>query len=165
MADASDRIKEHRERKERLEDAAADARAILSERRAHLDDVKTISAYAKDMRVFLNESELTERRAFIESFVEEIIVMPGDALMRYTVPMPDDSLIPGRATFLVALNGSVLSTMHVGGRLGMSTRACYPHPRPISLAALIFRRETCTWQMRPTQASGLWQSARKGSAS
>ena len=62
MADASDRIKEHRERKERLEDAAADARAILSERRAHLDDVKTISAYAKDMRDFLNESELTERR-------------------------------------------------------------------------------------------------------
>ena len=91
MADASDRIKEHRERKERLEDAAADARAILSERRAHLDDVKTISAYAKDMRDFLNESELTERRSFIESFVKEIIVIPGDALIRYTVPMPDDS--------------------------------------------------------------------------
>ena len=87
MADASDRIKEHRERKERLEDAAADARAILSERRAHLDDVKTISAYAKDMRDFLNDSELTERRAFIESFVKEIVVMPGDALMRYTIPI------------------------------------------------------------------------------
>ena len=115
MADASDRIKEHRERKERLEDAAADARAILSERRAHLDDVKTISAYAKDMRDFLDESELTERRAFIESFVKEIINMPGDALMRYTVPMPDDNLIPGRATFSVALNGSVLSTVHDGG--------------------------------------------------
>jgi site-specific DNA recombinase len=115
IADASDRVKEHRERKERLEDAAADARAILSERRAHLDDVKTISAYAKDMRDFLNESELTERRAFIESFVKEIIVMPGDALMRYTVPMPDDSLIPGRATEKVALNGSVLSTVHDGG--------------------------------------------------
>ena len=49
IADASDRIKEHRERKERLEDAAADARAILSERRAYLDDVNTIAAYAKDM--------------------------------------------------------------------------------------------------------------------
>ena len=116
MADASDRIKEHRERKER-----ADARAILSERRAHLDDVKTISAYAKDMRDFLNESELTERRAFIESFVKEIIVMPGDALMRYTVPMPDDSLIPGRATDKVALNGSVLSTVHDGGPKPEST--------------------------------------------
>ena len=87
IADASDRIKEHRERKERLEDAAADARAILSEHRAHLDDVKTISAYAKDMRDFLNESELTERRAFIESFVKEVVAMPGNALLRYTVPI------------------------------------------------------------------------------
>ena len=87
IADASDRIKEHRERKERLEDAAADARAVLSQRRAHLDDVKTISAYAKDMKDFLQESELTERRAFIESFVKEIIVIPGDALIRYTIPI------------------------------------------------------------------------------
>ena len=50
--------------------------------------------------------------------------MPGDALMRYTVPMPDDSLIPGRATEKVALNGSVLSTVHDGGRY--RTRTCDP---------------------------------------
>ena len=87
LADASDRIREHRERKERLEDAAADARAVLSERRAYLDDVNTIAAYAKDMKDFLEESELTERRAFIESFVKEIIVIPGDALIRYTIPI------------------------------------------------------------------------------
>ncbi len=115
MADAAGRIKEHRDRQERLEDAAAEARAILADRRAVLDDVETITAYAKDMRDFLNESELTERRAFIESFVKEIVVMPGDALMRYTVPMPDDSLIPGRAAEKVALNGSVLSTVKNGG--------------------------------------------------
>ena len=29
--------------------------------------------------------------------------MPGNALLRYTVPMPDDSLIPVRATEKVAL--------------------------------------------------------------
>ena len=114
IADASDRIKEHRERKERLEDAAADARAILSERRAYLDDVSTIATYAKDMKDFLNESELTERRAFIESFVKEIIVIPGDALIRYTVPMPDDSFLAGRAAENVPLDASVLSTVHVG---------------------------------------------------
>ena len=91
VSDAADRIKEHRDRKERLEDAAADARAVLSQRRAYLDDVSTISAYAQNMKDFLEESELTERRAFIESFVKEIIVVPGDALIRYTVPMPDDS--------------------------------------------------------------------------
>ena len=115
MTDASDRIREHRDRQERLEDAAADARAILSQRRGVLDDVETIAAYAQDMSVFLNESELTERRAFIETFVKEVVVMPGDALVRYTVPMPDDSLIPGRDAEEVALKGSVLSTVKNGG--------------------------------------------------
>ena len=110
MADASDRIKE------RLEDAAADARAILSQRRAVLDDVNTIAAYAQDMSEFLNESELTERRAFIETFVKEIVVMPDDALLRYTVPMPEDSLAPGMSAEDMALNGSVLATVPVGGR-------------------------------------------------
>ena len=88
MADASARI---RERQERLEDAATDARAILSQRRAVLDDVNTIAAYAQDMSEFLNESGLTERRAFIETFVKEIVVTPGDALLRYTIPMRGDS--------------------------------------------------------------------------
>ena len=114
ISDASDRIKEHRERKQRLEDAAEDARAVLSQRRAHLDDVNTIAAYARDMKDFLQESELTERRAFIESFVKEIVVIPGDALIRYTVPMPDDSFLPGGVTENMALDDSVLSTVQVG---------------------------------------------------
>ena len=42
--------------------------------------------------------------------------MPGDALMRYTVPMPDDSLIPGKNAEQMARNGSVLSTVKNGGR-------------------------------------------------
>ncbi len=83
--------------------------------------METIAAYAQDMSEFLNESELTERRAFIETFVKEIVVMPGDALLRYTVPMPDDSLIPGRVAEKVALNGSVLSTVHSGGAGGTRT--------------------------------------------
>ena len=58
MADASDRIKEHRERQERLEDAAVDARAILTQRRTVLDDVETIAAYAQDMSEFLNQSKM-----------------------------------------------------------------------------------------------------------
>ena len=116
MADASDRIREHRERQERLEYFAEQARADLSRRRKVLDNANTIAAYAIDMKDFLNESELTERRAFIQSFVKEIIVVPGDALLRYTVPMPDDSLIPGRSAEKVALNGSVLPTLPDGGR-------------------------------------------------
>ena len=86
-----------------------------------MDDVSTIAAYTKDMKDFLNESELTERRAFIESFVKEIIVIPGDALIRYTVPMPDDSFLAGRATEKVPLDASVLSTVHFGPQRGTRT--------------------------------------------
>ena len=40
--------------------------------------------------------------------------MPGKAVVRYTVPMPDDSPIPGKRTEDMALNGSVLSTVKSG---------------------------------------------------
>ena len=83
--------------------------------------METIAAYAQNMSEFLNESELTERRAFIESFVKEIIVMPGDALMRYTFPMPDDSPIPGKLTERVALDGS--GAAYNGRRWGLN---CLP---------------------------------------
>ena len=114
MADASDRIREHRDRQERLEAAASEARALLSERRETLDDVETIAAYAQDMSEFLKESELTERRSFIETFVNEIVIMPGKAVVRYTVPMPDDSRIPGGSAEDMALSGAVLSTVKSG---------------------------------------------------
>ena len=105
LSDASDRIREHQERRERLEDAAADAKAILSQRRAVLDDAETIAAQAQDMSEFLSESQTTERRAFIETFVKEIVVMPGSALLRYTIPMPVDGLMPGRNAEEMALDG------------------------------------------------------------
>ena len=113
--DFKPRIRDHRERQERLEETAEEARALLSQRRVVLDDVKTITAYAEDMSEFLNESELTERRAFIESFVKEIVVRPGNAVVRYSIPMPEDSRIPGRVTEEVALHVPVLSTVKLGG--------------------------------------------------
>ncbi len=119
--DFKPRIRDHRERQERLEATAEGARALLSQRRVVLDDVKTITAYAEDMSEFLNESELTERRAFIESFVKEIVVRPGNAVVRYSIPMPEDSRIPGRVAEEVALHGPVLSTVKYGGPCGDRT--------------------------------------------
>ena len=112
MADAGNHIRELRDRQKLLEDEASAAREILTQRRFVLDNVNTIEAYAKEMRDFLKHSELTERKAFIQSFVKEIVVMPGDALLRYTVPMPSDSLIPGKAIEKLALNDPVLVSEH-----------------------------------------------------
>ena len=46
MADASERIKEHRERKEKLEIAAEEARELLAERRVMLDSADIIATFA-----------------------------------------------------------------------------------------------------------------------
>ena len=121
IEDFKPRIREHRERQGKLETSAAEARAMLSQRREVLDDVETITAYAQDMSVFLNESELTERRAFIESFVKEIVVQPGNALLRYTIPMPEDSPIGDSDAEELALHAPVLSTVKSGGAEGIRT--------------------------------------------
>ncbi len=114
MADASERIEEHRERKERLEIAAEEARAVLSERRSVLDSADTIAAFAAEMSEFLKTSELTETKAFVGSFVKEIVVKPGKATIVYSLPTPDDSPIGGADAAGVALNGRVRSTVRHG---------------------------------------------------
>ena len=121
MTDIAPRIKEHRERERKLQDAAREAEAALSERRVRLDDVETIAAFAKDMSEYLNQSELTERRAFIGSFVEEIVVGPGEAKVRYTIPMPQDSRIAGMDAEEMAIPRPVLSTVSHGGDRGTRT--------------------------------------------
>ena len=121
ISDVLPRVREHKERRERLEEAASEARAGLSERRAVLDDVPTITAYAQEMSAFLATSELTESKAFIRSFVKEIAVAPGAATIRYTIPMPEDSPLRGGDAEEVALGSPVLSTVQSGGRYWIRT--------------------------------------------
>ena len=87
MSQASDRIKEHWERKEKLEVAAEEARALLKDRRQFLDSADTIATFAEEMGEFLNNSELTETRAFVHSFVKKVEVKPGKATIVYTIPI------------------------------------------------------------------------------
>ena len=121
MADATDRIREHRERKEKLEVAAEEARSTLFQRRVTLDKVETITAFAQNMSEYLKTSEVTESRAFIRSFVKEIEVRPGRAVIHYTIPTPEDSPIGGGDAAEVALNGGVMSTVQHGGDRGTRT--------------------------------------------
>ena len=148
ISDATSRIREHRERQEKLESAAEEARALLSERRAVLDNVDTIAAFAEDMSDFLMTSEITESRAFIKSFVKEIVVMPDNAVVRYTIPMPDDSPIPGRDAEEMALNGSVLSTVKFGGRWLTPTATVTPLAPLVPLYSVGRRRILRPWLSR-----------------
>ena len=121
MADASERILEHRYRREQLEAAAEEARAVLSQRRELLDSADTIAAFARDMSEFLRTSELTETKAFVRSFVKEVMVRPGGATIIYTIPTPEDSPIGGKDAAEVALGGGVRSIGYGGGAGGDRT--------------------------------------------
>ena len=121
IADATQRIRGHRERQEKLEDAAEEARASLADRRMMRDNVETITAFAKDMSDFLMESDLTESKAFIRSFVKEVAVAPGTATIHYTIPMPQDSPMPGQDAQKIALKRGVLSTVPRGTPGGTRT--------------------------------------------
>ena len=115
MADASERIREHRERKEKLEIAAEEARALLSDRRQFLDSAETIATFAAEMGDFLKTSELTETKAFVGSFVKEIVVKPGRAAIVYSIPTPDDSPAGGADAVEIALSGRVMNSVRHGG--------------------------------------------------
>ena len=99
------RIKANTERRNLLEASLKEAQSILSQRKSVKNDLEAIVARAQDMGEFLNESELSERKALAEALVREIVVMPGKAVVRYTVPMAGDSHTPGADSEEVPLDG------------------------------------------------------------
>ena len=51
-----------------------------------------MTEYINDMHEVLKEGTLTERRAFIRSFVKEIKVTGNEAVLTYSPPIPPDRL-------------------------------------------------------------------------
>ena len=45
----------------------------------------------KDLKEFLEESNIFERRAFFRSFIESIEVDGGQITLNYTLPLPPDN--------------------------------------------------------------------------
>ena len=91
---ASPRIRANRDQRKRLEALLQEANAILSQRRAIRDDVATITAKTLDMTAYPEESELPERKAFVQTLVRDIVVIPGKATIHYKVPIAKDSPNP-----------------------------------------------------------------------
>ena len=122
VADAVSRIRDHRERLERLEKAAEETRAALAERRAVLDSADTIAAFAEEMSEFLKTSEIAETRGFMRSFVEEVAVESGKAVIRYTIPTPYDSPLRGSDNAEIEFEPRFMATAYCGGADGIRTR-------------------------------------------
>ena len=90
---------------------------MLAERRELLDSAELVAAFAAEKGGFLATSELTETRAFLRTFIQGIDIRPGRALIRYTIPMPEDSPIGRSDRAEVELESGVRKSVRVGGAL------------------------------------------------
>ena len=116
IEDFKPRIRDHRERQERLQAKAEEARVLLSQRRVVLDDVETITEYCEDLSRYLNESELTETAGLHRVLRQgDRGAARGSRGALYTIPMPEDSPIGGRDSEEVVLHSPVLSSVKSGG--------------------------------------------------
>ena len=59
-----------------------------------------IEGYVADFREFLQEGTFPERKALIRNFVEGIEVTGDEAVLTYTIPMPNDGVTSESASVL-----------------------------------------------------------------
>ncbi len=88
----SPRIFSLRHREEQLEAGLDDAVRQLERRRIELPTTEEMKVYVADLREFLKEGTIPERKALIRNFVEDIKVVGDEATLTYTIPMPKDGV-------------------------------------------------------------------------
>ena len=96
----SPRILSLRHREEQLEAARDDAERQLEQRRVELPTTEEIKGYVADFRGFLQEGTFPERKPLIRNFVEGIEVAGDEAVLTYTIPMPNDGVTSESASVL-----------------------------------------------------------------
>ena len=115
LDDLSPRIQELRQRQDQIIASRAELQELMSERRDEVRDVSGIVKYVEDMRMLLQESSLSEQKAFIRSFVKEIVVKGKEALLRYSLPLPPESLTGMSDPDDSGFPAGVLSSVRSGG--------------------------------------------------
>ena len=96
----SPRILSLRHREEQLEAARDDAERQLEHRRVELPTTEEIKEYVADFRDFLEEGTIPECKALIRNFVEGIEVNGDEAVLTYTIPMPNEGVTSESASVL-----------------------------------------------------------------
>ena len=96
----SPRILSLKSRQDQLTAAREEAEGQLEQRRAELPTSKEIKGYVADFREFLQEGTFPERKALIRNFVQGIEIVEDEAVLTYTIPMPQDGVTSESASVL-----------------------------------------------------------------
>jgi len=101
-------IQQHRDHLKQLQMTKWELEALLSQGRIGWPDEETVKGYVEYLGELLSRSPLTERRAFIKSFVKEVKVTENDVLLTYTMPVS--------ASGITQKGVAVLDTVQHGGQ-------------------------------------------------
>ena len=96
----SPRILSLKSRQDQLVAAQEEARAQLEQRRAELPTSKEIKGYVEDFRALFQDGTFPERKALIRNFVQGIEIVEDEAVLTYTIPMPQDGVTSESASVL-----------------------------------------------------------------
>ena len=90
MDDLSPRIKELKSRQDELSKNRVLVEAETAAHGTQPINEALVKAYAEDLRTVLEEADITERKAFLRSFVKRVEIDKEQVTIHYTLPMPPD---------------------------------------------------------------------------
>ena len=96
----SPRILSLKARQDQLTAAKEEAEDQLERRRAELPTSKEIKGYVADFRTLFQDGTFPERKALIRNFVQGIEIVEDEAVLTYTIPMPQDGVTSESASVL-----------------------------------------------------------------
>ncbi len=96
----SPRILSLKSRQDQLTAAREEAEFQLEQRRAELPTSKEIKGYVADFRALFQDGTFPERKALIRNFVQGIEIVEDEAVLTYTIPMPQDGVTSESASVL-----------------------------------------------------------------
>ena len=88
LNDLAPRIKELKRRQDELGKTRVQIEADMVVQGIGQVDVDTVKSYAQDLRDLLEESDFTERKAFLRSFIKRIEVNEEQVTIHYHLPLP-----------------------------------------------------------------------------
>jgi hypothetical protein len=86
------RLQELKSQHDKLLARKAELELLTSQRKIELADTRVVREYVDDLYQFLDSSELSERRAFVKSFIKDVTITGHEGLIRYVLPLPSDNI-------------------------------------------------------------------------
>ena len=88
LDDLAPRIKELKRRQDELSKTRVQIEADMVVQGIEQVDIDTVKAYAQDLRSLLEESDFTQRKAFLRSFIKRIEINKKQVTIQYHLPLP-----------------------------------------------------------------------------